>query len=458
MEKEFREIVQQAELAEGSVLLLAVSGGVDSVVLLDLMSRAVAGFGLKLQVLHLDHQLRSESSGDAAFVYKLCAKLDIPCHTETVDVARLAKESRMSLETAGRVARREALLRWAEDHCCARIVLAHHQDDQAETFLQRLMRGSGISGLQGMSSLSGLWWRPLLGFSRKKILAHAEQRKLTWVEDSSNSDIGFLRNRIRHQLLPKLREYNPQITQRLTSLIRQFQLEEDFWQRHMASVWPKLLLSSNDGLRLDRQTFLECHPALQMRLLREGLRRLRGDLQSIETVHLEALHGLFLKGRSQAELDLPDCWAARRYAQLWLRKTPPQIEKFNLQLQVGEPLTLPDGRVLLAELRPQVDAVGSDLVAFDATGLEFPLRVRSLQPGDRFRPSGMQGQRKLKDFLIDLKLEKEHRLSLPLMLNRDEILWLVGLRRSVLAPVTADGRETLVVRLLESTDLVTKPL
>ncbi len=458
MEREFRKIVQQAGIGENRILLLAVSGGVDSIVLLDLMARLGDHFALKFQVLHLDHQIRAESRADAEFVADFCAERNIPCLVKTVDVPAVAKDRRLSLETAGREARREALKCWAEVHGCARIVLAHHRDDQAETFLQRLLRGSGKSGLQGMTTLDGLWWRPLLGFSRQQILEYAAQRKLDWVEDVSNADTSFLRNRIRHRLLPDLCEYNPQIAQRLTSLSRQFQIEEDFWQQQIAFVWPRLLLSDNDGLRLDRQQFIGCHPALQMRLLREGLRLVRGNLKTIESVHLDALIELTLSGRSQAELDLPDCWAARRYDQLWLRKIPPRAEGFELLLEMGEPLILPDGRILLAELQSHAGDENCSRVVFDAACLQFPLRVRSPQAGDRFRPSGMTGQRKIKDFLIDLKFEKEQRRSLPLLLNQEQILWLVGLRRSALAPVIDGCRETLVVRLLEGVDLETKPL
>ncbi len=447
METDFRRLVRRAGLTEGTEILLAVSGGVDSVVLLDLLARSAAKFALRLQVLHLDHQIRPASRADAEFVRDLCSGLDIPCQVETVDVPALARERRLSLETAGREARREALLRYAAEQGCARILLAHHRDDQAETFLQRLLRGSGKSGLQGMAVLDGLWWRPLLDFSRQQILEYAAQRQLDWVEDASNTDTGFLRNRIRHQLLPELREYNPRITQRLTALSRQFQLEEDFWQQQIALVWPELLLADNDGLRLNRLRLLECHPALQLRLLREGLRLLRGDLRGIETVHLEALLVLLRAGRSQAELDLPQCWAARRYEQLWLRKSAPKIEGFDLRLEIGEPLLLPDGRTLLAELQTPPVVADCGFALFDAAQVQFPLWVRGPLPGDHFRPSGMEGRRKLKNFLIDIKLEKEQRLSLPMLLGRSEILWLVGLRHSTVAQVGEDCRKILVVRL-----------
>ncbi len=458
MERKFRQVLQDAQLDSGCSLLLAVSGGVDSVVLLDLLAGYAGEFGLQLQVFHLNHQIRPESDADAEFVRRLCLGLDISCRIESVDVPAFAKKRRLSLETAGREARRELMLRLAAERDCARIVLAHHQDDQAETFLQRLLRGSGVSGLQAMRARSGLWWRPLLGFSRQQIVEHARRRQLAWVEDGSNTDTRYLRNRIRHQLLPQLCEYNPQINLRLATLSRQFQLEEDFWQQQVDRCWPQLLLSDGDGLRLSRPELLGSHPALQIRLLREGLRRLRGNLDGIEAVHLEALHGLVRAGCSQAELDLPECWVARRYEQLWLRKCPPRIEPFDFQLRVGDSVQLPDGQVLQAELLER--AAGEDLnrVEFDADGLRFPLQVRSVQPGDRFRPSGMQGRRKIKDFLIDQKVEKEQRQSLPILFDRDEVLWLAGWRRSAVAPVKAGSRKILAVRLITAEGSTTKLL
>ncbi len=458
MEKKFRSIVRKAELAAGEPILLAVSGGIDSVVLLELFSRIAESFALELHVLHLDHQIRPESGKDAEFVKNLCADKAVPCYIEKADVPALSQERRVSLETAGRDVRREVLLARAKDSGCTKIVLAHHQDDQAETFMMRLLRGSGQSGLRGMGMHTGIWWRPLLDFSRQQIESYASENKLSWVEDASNSDTRFLRNRIRHKLLPELREYNPQINFRLTSLSQQFQLEEDYWQRQVLQIWPQVILSDADGLRLDRVEILNVHPALQMRLLREALRRVRGDLRSIETVHLEAMLGLLNSDRSQAELDLPDCWVARRYGQLWLRPDSPEIKVIDLPVEVGVPQLLPDGRFLLAEIGGAGDDAGPDREVFDMGRLEFPLRVRSFQPGDRFRPFGMNNSRKLKDFLIDLKLEKEERLSLPLLLNKDEILWLVGLRRSALEPVVANTQETLIVRLIEAASLETKPL
>ncbi|MCF6178959.1 MAG: tRNA lysidine(34) synthetase TilS [Geopsychrobacter sp.] len=457
LERTFRKIVQEAQLDPAHPLLLAVSGGVDSVVLLDLFSR-LPGTVPPLRVWHLDHQIRSESAADALFVAELCRKQGIACRLEKVNVPAIAKQRRLSLETAARDMRRELLLSEAHAGGCRHIVLAHHRDDQAETFLQRMLRGTGKTGLCGMRTRDGLWWRPLLTFSRQDILDYAAQCELTWVEDVSNESTVYLRNRIRHQLLPELTAYNPRIKERLAALSHQFQQEEDFWQEQIDLFWPKVLISESDGLRLGRAALLKCHPALRARLLRSALERVRGDLRGIESVHLESLQGLIGGARPQASIDLPACWVARRYESVWFRRSAPQSVPFSLELALGKTLILPDGRGLRAELTDRVCGEVSSLVEFDAQDLVFPLAARSVQPGDRFTPSGMRGQRKLKDFMIDSKLEREERSLLPLLLFRDEILWLVGVRRSALRPATNKSNKILVIRLLDAVEKDTNSL
>ncbi len=228
------------------------------------------------------------------------------------------------------------------------------------------------------------------------------------------------------------------------------QSEEDYWQRQVEKLWPEVLLTADDGIRLNITRINETHPALQVRLLREGLRQIRGDLGGIEAVHLESLLMLTGQGKPQAELDLPGCWVARRYDQLWLRTLPATVAGFDLPLEAGASQTLPDGRILSVELLESSRGEDPCRVEFDAELVGFPLRVRSPLAGDRFRPSGMSGQRKIKDILVDLKVEKEQRRSLPLLVGQDEILWLAGLRRSVHAPVTEASRKILAVQLLKA--------
>jgi len=431
MQKMLEQQLENLTIKPGEIVLAAVSGGVDSVVLLDLLYSVREQYGFQLQVAHLDHRIRPQSGDDACFVQQRCAELGIPCQVEVADVPQLAAQRKLSLETAAREARREFLQRVAEQLGARLIVLGHQRGDQAETFLQRLLRGSGTAGLGGMRPLQGIWWRPLLDCSREQILGYARQHGLTWVEDASNADPDYLRNRLRHQLLPELHGYNPQIEPRLAELCRQLADETDYWQEKISGILPELIVSESDGLRLSRPGLLGLHPALRARLEREALRRVRGDLQRIESIHLKAIDDLLSAGRSQAQLDLPGCWAARRYDILWLRSAAPEIlPGYDLALSVPGELELPCGRVLLAALQEEQLGESARVAEFSWSELPGELRVRSWRPGDRFAPAGMAGHQHLKAYFSNQKVELEERARTPLLTCGDEILWVIGRRRS----------------------------
>ena len=430
-------------------LLVAVSGGVDSVVLLSVLNRVAKALNVFLHVAHLDHQIRPESADDAAFVRNLCLQWNVPCHTASHDVPVLAAQSKLSLEMAGRQARREFLQRIAGQVNADYIVLAHHRDDQAETFMLRLVRGSGQSGLASMHIHQGVWWRPWLNCSREQIVEFAHQHKLSWVEDKSNNDPAFLRNRLRTQIIPKLRDINPRFDSRIADLTQQIQLEENYWQEQVSQRFNDLIVSQNDGLRMSRTVLLSIHPALRMRMLREALRQIRSDLQRIEAVHLQAIEGLLTSRRSQGQLDLPECWVARRYEELWFRDVAPTLsEPFDLPLPIPGEIELPDGRVMRSSIQTEQEGESSKVAEFSFAELPQLLRVRSLRTGDRFEPQGMVGHKRLKRLFIDSQVELERRLRVPLLVSGEQILWVAGMRRSRHAVAEHDNGRTLRVELL----------
>ncbi|PLX99771.1 MAG: tRNA lysidine(34) synthetase TilS [Desulfuromonas sp.] len=435
--------------AATTCVLAAVSGGVDSVVLLHLLKQIAPEFGLHIEVAHLDHQLRPESRRDAEFVACLCADLEIPCHFRSFDVAGMALKEGVSLEMAGRAGRREFLLEIAEQIGADVIALGHHRDDQVETFLLRLLRGSGISGLACMRSYLPPWWRPLLDHGRSEILAYAKAAGLRWVEDASNADPVFLRNRLRGQILPQFHDINPLFSENLAALTRRIQLEEDFWQEQVGQLLDSLVVAGDDGLRLCREQLLRLHQAQRLRLYREALRRVRGDLGRIEAVHLEAIDELLLGDRSQAQVDLPEAWVARRYQALWFREARPLSNpSLTHELVLPGELTLPGGRLLRAEITSAACGESQSVVEFDLDQLQQPLLLRNYQPGDRFAPLGMIGHKKLKKYFSDNRIEFEVRRRALVLVGGEEILWVLGMRRSRLAPVTGKSRQVLRLSLV----------
>ena len=448
-EQSLQQIVRAALPPDLRRILVAVSGGLDSMVLLHCLQALAEPCALSLEAAHLDHGIRAQGAADAEFVAACCARLGIPCHQERSPVPEQARAAGISLEMAARNARRDFLSRCAANCGARMIALAHHREDQVETFLLRLVRGSGRSGLCGMAVQDGLWWRPLLGVPQARLEEYARSHGLDWVEDLSNRDPAFQRNLLRLEVMPRLRRINPRVAERVLGLQRQFAVEEAYWDEQVAAQLPALIDSCEDGLRLRVPALQGLHRALRLRLLRAALVRIRGDLQGIAEVHLQALDALLCGMRSQAQIDLPGCWAARRYERLWLRETAPEpFAAYELDMPLPGELELPDGRILRATCGIEVTGESDRVAEFARERLNGPLRVRNRRPGDRFAPRGMPGSKKLKEYFAETRVEHEERSRQPLLVAGEEILWVIGRRRSSRAPAAFDTGPVLRLELL----------
>ena len=414
----------------GSHLLVAVSGGADSVALLRLLHGLPETLNLSLEAAHLDHGLRAVSRDDAAFVAQLCHQLGVPVTVARQDVAEIALRRKGNLEEVARDVRREFLEATAKERNCDLIVLGHHAGDQAETFLMRLMRGAGTAGLAGMRQVDGRVIRPLLSFHHEELVTYLEEGGFAWREDESNIDHAFTRNRIRHQLQPLLESFNPNITSQIAGLCEQLRLDEDFWSELANRTLTELGTRVDGGYSIQRGALAELSPSLASRVIRAALHEIRGDLRSITATHIGDVLQLVCAGPPQGELHLPGSWVACRYEQLLLYREPPEVVA-DLELVLDGPGTyqLLDGRRLQLSVSDHASGGNHAAVEFDASTLQFPLTLRHCLPGDRFRPSGMDGTKKIQDFFVDLKLAMEDRKKTLLLLEKETILWIVGLRR-----------------------------
>ena len=426
----------------GDRVLVAVSGGSDSVALLHLLWRLRDELDIDLCAAHLDHALRAESRDEADFVRRFCAALCVPLVERRISVNTALGRGQGGVEQVAREVRYAFLREAAAEAGCQLIALGHHRGDQAETLLQRLVRGSGPGGLAAMQPRSGTLIRPLLDISREEILAYLCAHDLSWVEDPSNRDPRFTRNRIRSELLPLLQTFNPRIEDGLCRLAQRLACEEDYWAAQVGS------LSMAEGeVRLALGECRRWHPALRDRMLRRAMEQVRGDLRRIEEKHVNAAAALLQGGGEYKECHLPGLWVAADCGVLRLRGAPPQAAlPFSIEIPAPGSYVLPEGRTLQVSLSDQALGEGAHAVEFCACEIPFPLRVRSWHAGDRIRPTGLGGQKKVKDVFREARLPREERGRVPLLLGAGRVLWVAGLRRCEgLLPLPEPGKILRVV-------------
>ncbi len=403
-------------------LLVAVSGGGDSVALLHILHRLAPRRGWRLLVGHVDHGLRPDSHADAGFVERLARELGLACRVERVR----ARRPGLSPEEAARLARREALLEMAREAEARIIALAHTADDQAETVLARVLSGTGPTGLAGMRTLSPPFWRPLLHTRRRQLRDYLRRRGLSWREDPSNRQLGPLRNRIRHRLLPLARELvNPRAEEALCRLAQLCADEEDYWQGWCQGTLQARSRREGTSLCLELDHLLDLEPAPRRRLLRAALRELSDSGQGILRHHLEALEAL-AAGPAGRRLVLPGGLAAWRERDiLRLDREPGELD-FTCRLDGPGWVYLPPlDRWLAVESSPEprrLQARGP-VVHLPARQVRWPLFIRPPRPGERFHPLGAPGSKRLSRFLIDQKVSPWWRRRTVVVADRDGPWW-----------------------------------
>lgn len=433
----------------GDTLIVGLSGGADSVALLDLLA-SLPDYSLRLTAAHLNHCLRgAESDGDEQFCREFAARLGIPFETRRVDVAAFAAREGLNLEDAGREARIEFLDQLARAAGASAVVLAHHADDQAETVLMRLLRGSGSHGLAGIAWRNRRGYvRPLLNVSRQEIEAYLRERGLEWREDSSNRDTTLLRNRIRHEILPLLESCNPATREALTATASILNDEDALLEELTERAFAELCESSAAGSSCSVARFLSQPPALARRLVRLMYSRHAHSRRLLTSSHVEAVRAMAASPRPNQRLNLPGAIVAvREYDRLSLTRpdAPPDCP-YEIQIDGPGSFLLPDGSRIHVEegappLAPKTEC--SDRAWFDQAQAPYPWTVRTFRPGDRLQPLGMVGTKKVKDIFIDKKIPPSRRAATPLFFSDNRLFWLAGICTS--HPSRINDRTTRVV-------------
>jgi tRNA(Ile)-lysidine synthase len=457
LKKVLRYIAENRLFAPGDTVVAAVSGGADSVALLDILV-SLRDYRLNLVVAHLNHMLRgAEANTDEEFVRKLAAAgHGLPVEVRRVDVREIAAREGRSLEDAGRTARYAFFDEVAVSHSAHVVALAHHADDQAETVLLRLLRGAGASGLCAMAPKSaGRYVRPLLGITRKEIEEYLQKRGIAWRTDKSNDNVDFLRNRIRHELIPLLTTYNPAISERLAATAHALAADEEFLETATAAAFAGHGKTGVNGVTLSVYGVRTEPRAIRLRLYRLAILRARGDLARISFRHLQAIDRLIFSPGPHPALTLPDgLRVAKSYGELSISmdevKSPPLPEEICLNGPGRYPLS--GGYILAIDFaRPSHDlkSAPASSACFDLDLAPFPWRVRSFRPGDRISPFGMNGHKKVKELFIDAKIPLAFRGRIPLLFCGDTLLWVGGIRRSSAATLTERTKTVVKAELLD---------
>ena len=440
----------------GDRVLVAVSGGPDSVVLLDVLNRLKDALSLTLVVAHFNHGLRPrDDAAETRFTATLADAMDLPFVTEKALTP--PGGNGMSLEEEARDLRYEFLHGAKTAHGAQKIALGHTLDDQAETVLMRLLRGSGIRGLSGIPPVRHPdIIRPLIEVTRREIEGYLVHRNLKHITDPSNLEKQHFRNRIRLELLPQLKTYQPEIV-RILGQTAEIMRNEDRWMEKEAMGWIEgaVTVSETGDQSLPLEAFAKLAPALQSRVIRRIISRLLGGLRRIHLRHIDAVKSL-TRGRPQKRLNLPNgIRVIRTYDTLLFTQQSEKKHK-GFHITLGGPgvfsIDAVPCTVTIEELEtkktiPEIKDLSPWIAHLDGDRITYPLVMRCFAPGDRFVPLGMTGHKKLKDFFVDQKIPIHVRKRIPLLCRGEDLVWVCGLRLDERFKVRPETKRTVRVTL-----------
>ena len=479
IQKFYQTIKQYDMMQKGDSVLVGVSGGPDSMALLHSLMALSDFMGLRLGVAHLNHCLRQKASNDdEKFVKSVAKKHGLPVFIEKKDILQEREKAGLSLEEAGREARYFFFNTVCRKKSFDKIAVGHHQDDNAELILLNLLRGSGPVGIGGIPPVRKNIIRPLIQTPRTEIIDYLRSRKIDYVIDQSNDDEQFARNKIRHQLLPLLKNtYNPKISQAINRLGAILQSEEEWINALTTPLFNQAVLHLDDQkIRLSVSVLLNFHMAAQRRIIRKAILEIKGDLRRITYSHIDSILHLINKDFTDAHLDLPDQIRILKQADhliiqkeiknLRIAKPPEknlkppvfaylvsrsaaESEDFIYIHEIKTRITFSKtDRALIQNLSGQ----GGQTAFFDWEILRFPLIIRNFRPGDRFSPIGLSGTQKLKKFFINNKIKLFERAAIPIFLSGDMIVWVGGFRIADPVKITPETKTVLRVEIFTETE------
>ncbi|MDQ6420714.1 tRNA lysidine(34) synthetase TilS [Paenibacillus sp. LHD-117] len=461
-----REAAERGMWKDGDKIVVAVSGGADSMALLHLLHALAGPRRLRIVAAHVNHGFRGEESeAELALVRAYAERLGVPCETAELNLATYIEENRLNLQAAAREKRYAFLHRIAEQYAAASIALAHHADDQAETVMMRIIRGAGLGGLSGIpvkrSENNVELIRPLLRMNKSDLLRYCEEQGIPYCTDSSNLERHYFRNQVRLDILPYLSRFNPQLPLSLQRLAEVAGEEDDFLAGEAGRLFGSIVQADQGEYAVRCNELWGLHVALQRRLIKLILSYLSQDTENISFDGIERM-------RFAAAPDAPSTWrmdagsgvrCLREYESMrWLKAPLAGMDRnpgsYSYEIREGMAYLNAESAgwtFMFQWLDPEADgqrkAVSRGEALFDASQLSFPLRIRNRRPGDRIQVLGLNGSKKVQDMFVDEKIPPSGRESYPLLCDAEgRLLWIPGLRRSAHALAGENSRKLLHIK------------
>ncbi|MBN1363922.1 MAG: tRNA lysidine(34) synthetase TilS [Syntrophaceae bacterium] len=455
IEKVCQTIEKYNLLEKGDRVVVALSGGPDSTALLAVLAQISRNLNLTLIPAHFNHGLRGkESDGDEKFSRNLAKKMGFVFCSEKMN-NRSSKKG-ISPEDFYRRQRYNFLNKVAKDHRAQKIAMGHNLNDQAETVLLNLLRGTGLEGLKGfLPKRDGIIIRPLMEISRQEIISFLDKSEIAYCRDSSNENRMYLRNQIRFELIPYLREkYNPKIEENLARLAEILRVEDEFIQNQVAQVLRSEFVQSGQNRVLLKRDFLnELSTAIRWRLFKTILENFSLSQNGISFAHVKLLDNLTQKNKSGKRVILPRKIEARReYDNLILEKTKAHLRqvKYRYVMNIPGTLYIKERNIKIsAKLvkKEKIDFSDKNKVYLDRDKIKLPLVIRSRKDGDWFQPLGMAGRQKIKNFFIDHKIPSRKRDEMMLIVDRLSVIYIENMHLSDRVKITAETKKVIKIEI-----------
>jgi len=455
-------------IQHGDKIVVAVSGGADSMCLLSILNHLKQQYSLSLYIAHINHGIRKEESkAELSFVRMISSRIKIPFESLSVSIPNIAKEKGLSIEQAGRDVRYKFFLDVLKKYQAQKVATGHHLDDQVETVLMRIIRGSGLQGLRGIPPIRNYFIRPLIECNQKEIIAYCKRNKIIYCFDSSNNELFYFRNKIRHQLIPLLeKEYNSSVRKNLSTLRAIVQDEYNFLEEITKKYYSRLLKEQNpQNIILDINQLLKLPTGLQRRIIREALNRLQNHLQNIQFKHIENIRELCLTDKGEKYLNLSQGIQIRKSYQALEFRYKKQVDKiwnnkqnnileFKLPLcreekypSLGIKIKSQKYNISPAAFSECIKNKEKEQAYFDYDKLELPLKIRNRRQGDRFKPLNCNYFKKIKSYFIDLKIPLHERDNVLFVVDKlDRIVWIIGYQVDDRFKITKQSKEILNIK------------